>query len=162
MKRLTKPGLFAYALAALVIVLDQLSKYWILKILVLPSRDSVPVIGPVRLTMVWNKGVSFGLLRADIDLTRWALAAFSIAVAIFLAVWARNVTRRIAAVALGLLIGGAIGNVIDRIARGAVVDFISLHWHRAYTFPAFNLADSAITLGAICLLLDELLRVRRG
>ena len=61
-----------------------------------------------------------------------------------------------------MVLGGAIGNVIDRMARGAVVDFISLHWHRAYTFPAFNLADSAITLGAICLILDELRRVRKG
>ena len=61
-----------------------------------------------------------------------------------------------------MVMGGAIGNVIDRMMRGAVVDFISMHWHHAYTFPAFNLADSAITLGAICLILDELRRVRKG
>ena len=63
---------------------------------------------------------------------------------------------------IAMILGGAVGNVIDRVTHGAVVDFISLHWHRAYTFPAFNLADSAITLGAICLIVDELRRVRKG
>jgi len=74
----------------------------------------------------------------------------------------RNGSQRLFSFAIAMVLGGAVGNVIDRVARGAVVDFISLHWHQAYTFPAFNLADSSITLGAICLILDELRRVRQG
>jgi signal peptidase II len=109
--------------------------------------------------MVWNRGVSFGLLRADADLTRWALAAFSIIVSIFLAFWARNATRGLSATALGLVMGGAIGNVIDRIRFAAVADFIdaSRLW-----FPwIFNVADAAITCGIVLLLLDMLLQERR-
>jgi signal peptidase II len=74
----------------------------------------------------------------------------------------RNRAQKLFCFAIAMVLGGAVGNVIDRIARGSVVDFISMHWHRAYTFPAFNLADSAITLGAICLIVDELRRVRKA
>ena len=160
MKAVTKLGLFAYVLAAVVVALDQASKFWILHVFDLPLKATVPVAGPFHLTMVWNRGVSFGLLRADVDLTRWALAAFSIIVSIFLAVWVRNTGRKLSATALGMVMGGAIGNVVDRILRGQVVDFIQVHW-RTWYFPAFNLADSAITLGAICLIVDELRRVNR-
>jgi signal peptidase II len=160
MKGVTRLGLSAYGLAALVILLDQASKHWVLNIFQLPLKGSVPVAGPLHLTMVWNKGVSFGLLRAEVDLTRWALAAFSIIVAIFLAIWARNLTRKLAMVALGLVMGGAIGNVIDRIRFGAVADFIDVSrlW-----FPwIFNVADAAITCGIILLLIDMLLQERQG
>src|SRR5207237_7303771 len=108
----------------------------------------------------WNRGVSFGLLRADVDLTRWALAAFSIIVAAFLAAWVRKATRRLTAVALGLVMGGAIGNVVDRIRFGAVADFIDVSrlW-----FPwIFNVADAAITVGIALLLLDMLLQEKQG
>jgi signal peptidase II len=160
MKGVTRLGLSAYGLAALVILLDQASKHWVLNVFQLPLKGSVPVAGPLHLTMVWNKGVSFGLLRAEVDLTRWALAAFSIIVAIFLAIWARNLTRKLAMVALGLVMGGAIGNVIDRIRFGAVADFIDVSrlW-----FPwIFNVADAAITCGIILLLIDMLLQERQG
>lgn len=160
MKAFTKLGLSAYGLAALVIALDQASKYWILQSFDLPLKGSVPVAGPFHLTMVWNKGVSFGLLRADADLTRWALAAFSIIVSIFLAAWARNATRKLTATALGLVIGGAIGNVVDRIRFGAVADFLDVSrlW-----FPwIFNVADAAITVGVALLLLDMLLQDREA
>jgi signal peptidase II len=160
MKRLTKLGLGAYLLAALVVVLDQASKYWVLNVFDLPMKTSVPVAGPFHLTMVWNRGVSFGLLRADVDLTRWALAAFSIVVAIFLTVWVRNATRRMMAVALGLVIGGAIGNVIDRIRFAAVADF--LDFSRLWFPWIFNVADAAITCGIALLLLDMLLQEREG
>lgn len=156
MKRTTPLGLSAYLLALVVIALDQASKFWILKVFDLPTKVTVPVAGPFHLTMVWNRGVSFGLLRADVDLTRWALAAFSIIVAIFLAVWVRDARRRLMAVALGLVIGGAVGNVIDRIRVGAVADFLDFShlW-----FPwIFNVADAAITCGIALLLLDMLLQ----
>ena len=158
MKAFTKLGLSAYGLAALVVALDQASKHWILQAFDLPLKGSVPVAGSFHLTMVWNKGVSFGLLRADADLTRWALAAFSIIVSIFLAAWARNANRRLTAAALGLVIGGAVGNVIDRIRFGAVADF--LDFSRLWFPWIFNIADAAITVGVALLLLDMLLQDR--
>jgi signal peptidase II len=118
------------------------------------------VAGPLHLTMVWNKGVSFGLLRAEQDVTRWALAAFSIIVAMFLAVWVRKSTRKLTAVALGLVMGGAIGNVIDRIRFGAVADF--LDFSRLYFPWIFNIADAAITIGIVILLLDMLLQEKEA
>jgi signal peptidase II len=155
MKAVTKLGIFAYVLAAVVVALDQASKFWILHVFDLPLKASTALAGPLHLTMVWNRGVSFGLLRADVDLTRWALAAFSVIVSVFLAVSARNSTRKLSAVALGLVMGGAIGNVIDRIRFGAVADFIDVS--RLYFPWIFNVADAAITVGIALLLLDMLL-----
>ena len=159
MKGVTKLGGFAYLLAGLVVVLDQASKFWILHVFDLPSKASVPVAGPFHLTMVWNRGVSFGLLRADVDVTRWALVAFSVIVSVFLAAWVRNATRRVMAVSLGLVIGGAVGNVIDRIRFGAVADF--LDFSRLWFPWIFNVADAAISCGIALLLLDMLLQERR-
>lgn len=156
MKRTTSLGVFAYLLALVVVALDQASKFWILRVFDLPAKASVLVGGPFHLTMVWNRGVSFGLLRADVDLTRWALAAFSIIVAVFLAVWVRDARRRMMAVALGLVIGGAVGNVIDRIRFGAVADF--LDFSRLWFPWIFNVADAAITCGIALLLVDMLLQ----
>lgn len=152
---MTRLAPLAYGLAAAVIVLDQLSKWWILEIVRLPERLQLPVLPVFSLTMVWNRGVSFGLFRADQDLGRWLLAGFSLAVAIALAVWARRVERRLTALALGLVIGGAIGNLIDRVRFGAVVDFLDFS---GLYFPwVFNVADSAISVGVALLLLDSLL-----
>lgn len=152
---MSKLGRLAFALAALMVIADQAVKYWVHDVLRLAERQTLPLLGPIRLTGVWNPGVSFGFLQANHDLVRWALAAFSIGVAIMLAVWVRATERALFAVAVGLVMGGAVGNVIDRIRYGAVVDFIDaspLH------FPwIFNVADSAITIG-ICLLLLDMLR----
>ena len=155
LKSISKLGWTAYGLAALVILVDQLSKYWILYVYDLPSRISTPIAGPFSLTMVWNRGVSFGLFRADADLVRWILTLFSICVAIALAIWVRKAHRPLLGVGLGLVIGGAIGNAIDRIRFGAVVDF--LDFQRLGFFPwVFNVADSAITIGVVFLLLDSM------
>ena len=144
----------AYGLAVLTIVLDQLSKWWVLYVFDLPAKGSVQVGGPFSLTMVWNKGVSFGLLRAEQDLTRWALVVFSLVVAAFLAVWARKIEKPLLAIAVGLVMGGAVGNAIDRARFGAVADFLDF---KALYFPwVFNIADSAITVGVVLLLLDSL------
>ena len=149
-----RTSLIAYGLAVLTIVLDQLSKLWVLNVFDLPSKGSVHVGGPVSLTMVWNEGVSFGLLRAEQDLTRWALVVFSLAVAAFLAVWARKIEKPLLAIAVGLVRGGAVGNAIDRARFGAVADFLDF---KALYFPwVFNIADSAITVGVVLLLLDSL------
>ena len=147
-------AIWAYGLAVLTIVLDQLSKWWVLYVFDLPAKGSVQVGGPFSLTMVWNKGVSFGLLRAEQDFTRWALVVFSLVVAAFLAVWARKIEKPLLAIAVGLVMGGAIGNAIDRARFGAVADFLDF---KALYFPwVFNVADSAITVGVILLLLDSL------
>jgi signal peptidase II len=155
MTGISKLGWMAFALAAIVVVADQAIKAWILSGLNLPELVTLKVAGPFYLTMVWNPGVSFGFLPAQHDLVRWALAGFSIAVSIVLAVWVRKSVRPLFAVAVGLVMGGAIGNVIDRIRFGAVADFVDVS---RMHFPwVFNVADSAITIG-ICLLLLDMLR----
>ena len=132
-------------------------KAWILYGLNLPLRLSVEVLGPLRLTMVWNEGVSFGFLQARHDLARWGLTAFALLVALALAAWARKADRRLLGVSLGLIIGGAVGNAIDRARFGAVVDFVDVS--ALGFFPwVFNIADSAITIGVILMLLESFRR----
>ncbi len=147
---------FAYALAALLVVADQLSKWWIVGPVDLPSLGRIPVLAPFfNLSMVWNRGVSFGLLRADADIGRWGLALFSICIAVGLGVWARTLDRKLPALAIGLVIGGAIGNVIDRIRLGAVIDFLDFS---GLYFPwVFNVADMGVTVGVALLVLDSLI-----
>ncbi|MDB5430379.1 MAG: lspA [Caulobacter sp.] len=149
-------ALLTFVLAAVVIIADQALKAWLLGPFHLAARGTAPLIGPLQLTLVQNPGVSFGLFRADADWGRWALAAFSGGVALFLGIWALRVTRPLLAVALGLVMGGAVGNLIDRVRWGTVVDFIDI---RGLMFPwVFNIADSAITIGVVFLLLDSLRR----
>ena len=160
MRPTSRPGALAYALATVVIVLDQAIKAWILGGLGLAIGAPRPVWGPLRLTLVENPGVSFGLFQSDASWTRWALAAFSLVVALALALWARRAERPFTGLALGLIIGGAIGNFIDRVRTGVVVDFVDV---TALYFPwVFNLADSAITVGIVLLLAEGLLQPRPG
>lgn len=156
----TSRGWLTYGLAVLVVALDQLAKYWILNILDLPSRQSVPLLPVFSLSMVWNRGVSFGLLRADVDIARWGLAAFSLVVAGAMAVWARSNQRLTPAIGLGLVIGGAIGNLVDRVRFGAVADF--LDFTRLGFAWVFNVADSGITVGVAILLIDSLVSHRKA
>jgi signal peptidase II len=153
----TRWGLMAYAIAASVIVLDQIAKFWVLNVVRLQDLPAIPVLPVFQLKMVWNPGVSFGLLRADTDSGRWVLVAFATAVVAALVYWARKLDRPLTAVALGLVIGGAIGNnLIDRVRFGAVADFLDF---QGLFFPwVFNVADSAITVGAILLIYDTFLR----
>lgn len=161
MIKVTRPGWTAYGLAMTVIVLDQLTKYWILAVLRLPEYASHDVVWPLQFTRIWNQGVSFGMLQAGEDLVRWGLVVFSIGVAALLVAWARSQARLLPALGLGLVIGGAIGNAVDRARFGAVVDFIDVQ--RLGFFPwIFNIADSGITIGVILLLLDSLRRDARS
>jgi signal peptidase II len=146
-------GVAAYGIAAAVAGLDQLSKYWILNVLDLPNRPPVQVLPFFHLTMVWNPGVSFGMLRADTPAGRWLLVTFALAIVAGLIVWARRIMRPLLAVAVGLMLGGALGNnLIDRVRFGAVADFLDFH----PIFPwVFNIADSGITIGVALLLLDS-------
>jgi signal peptidase II len=138
-----------------VLALDQLSKYWIIKVLRLPEVGKIELSSLFDLTMVWNYGVSFGALKADAAWERWALVGLSAIIATIFVVWLMRAKRGHTILALSLVIGGAIGNMIDRIRYGAVADFLDFS---AMHFPwVFNVADSAITIGAILLALDMLL-----
>lgn len=144
-------------LAALVLLLDQITKWWVLEVLHLPRRGQVRVTPFLDLTMVWNRGVTFGLLGSDLWWKPLALGAVALLVALLLLVWLARAENRRVAWGLGLVLGGAVGNVIDRARFGAVVDFVHLH-AGGYSWYVFNLADSAIVCGVGLLLLDALIR----
>jgi signal peptidase II len=155
LKAISKLGWLAYLTAATTVVLDQASKYWIMHELNLASLGSVPVFGPLQLTWLENRGVSFGLFHSEANTMRWILTSFALVVAAVIAVLARNAVRPLVALAFGLMVGGAVGNAIDRIRLGAVIDFIDL---QRLFFPwVFNVADSALTIGVILLLIDTAL-----
>lgn len=153
-------GWTAYAIAVAVLGLDQLSKYWIMEVLRLPEYATQEVFWPLQFTRIWNQGVSFGLLQAGNDFVRWGMVAFNLGVALLLIRWVwRGQMRMLAAVGYGMLIGGAIGNAIDRALFGAVIDFLDVQ--RLGFFPwIFNIADAGITVGVILFLLDSLRRER--
>jgi signal peptidase II len=140
------------SLAVLVVILDQVTKLWALATVFSPPRR-IEVMSMLDIVPVWNRGVSFGLLASDSPWGPWLLSGFALAVSAALTVWLARATVWPLVWGLGLVIGGAIGNVIDRIRFGAVVDFIDVHYG-AWHWPAFNIADSAITLGVGFLLLD--------
>jgi signal peptidase II len=146
------------ATAAVIAVLDQASKLWLLFVFDLPSR-------PVRLTpfldlvLVWNRGISYGLFQQDGAFGRGVLLAVTAVAVVLLWIWLARSTSRLMVVALGLIIGGAVGNAIDRMAYGAVVDFLLLHLTTAsfsFKWYVFNLADAAIVAGVAGLLYDSL------
>ncbi len=153
------------ALLALTVVLDQLSKSWVVGYFDTPG--SAPIVGvPQRvvtpffnLILTWNRGMSFGLFNRD---SSWNTALFSVIAVVIvtaLLVWLWRTDSALVAAGIGLVAGGAIGNVIDRLRLGAVTDFLDFHWHD-WHFATFNLADSAITTGVALLLLDALLNRR--
>ena len=146
---------------ALVILADQLSKIVIAKTLAYGEHMSV-LHGFFDLTLIYNKGAAFSFLSNAAGWQRWFFTGIGIAAALFIVfLLARHGTQRLFAFALALIAGGALGNVVDRVIHGHVIDFILVYW-RDWSFPAFNVADSAITIGAVLLILDELLRVRRA
>ena len=145
---------FGLAVAAAILVADQVSKWWILEHVMQPLR-SLEITGFFNLVMVWNPGVSFGMFGGSCETGRWVLSAFALAISAFLLNWLRQVDRRFPALAIGMVIGGAIGNVVDRVRFGAVADFLDVHLF-GYHWPAFNVADSAITVGVAILLIDSL------
>ncbi len=143
-------------LAGLVVLIaDQASKYWVLNVLDLPDLRTVALLPVLSLTMVWNQGVTFGLLHQDGPGGAWILTAIALAVVVGLTVWMRRAERGVVAVALGAIAGGAIGNAIDRIRYGAVVDFIHAHAF-GWSWYVFNVADAAIVCGVAVLMLDGL------
>jgi len=147
-------------IAALIVVADQFTK-----VLVLGSfqyGESLPMTSFFNLVRVHNLGAAFSFLADAGGWQRWFFTGLG-TVAALVMVWMlrAHAGQRLFCSAISFILGGAVGNVIDRLMHGYVVDFLDFYWGR-WHFPAFNLADSAITLGAILLILDELLRVRRG
>ncbi len=153
-----RPGLLA---AFLVFAADQGTKWWMAEVLRLPERRRVPLLeaGPfaLDLSMVWNRGVTFGLLAGDAPWHGWLLAGLALAVAAVLLRWMARAETRAVALALGAVVGGAVGNVVDRLRFGAVFDFVDAsawgwHWY------VFNVADAAIVGGVLVLVADALFR----
>ncbi|MEM8798713.1 MAG: signal peptidase II [Pseudomonadota bacterium] len=149
-----------WAVIGFTLIADQLSKYWILEVFRLPEKRSVEVLPFFDLTMVWNKGISLGLFQQDSVWGRWILIGFTMAVTSGLIIWLIRARRALLSLGLALVIGGAVGNAIDRIRFGAVADFLEFSWG-SYSYYVFNIADTAITIGVGCLLLDHLLESRK-
>ena len=144
----------ALTAAALVAVLDQASKWWIVEKLMQPPRI-VPLTPFLDLVLVHNRGITFGMFNSGGSLQPLLFTALAIVIAAGLLVWLKGVTRCWVAIAIGAILGGAVGNVLDRLRLGAVVDFIDAHiggWH----WPAFNVADSAISVAVVLIAVDAL------
>jgi signal peptidase II len=150
--------------ALVVLVLDQASKLAVLRGLNLDRIEAFDVLPPYLVfRMAWNRGVNFGLLSGTADLTRWLLIALALGISAWVLIWVRRERLGLPAqVAAGLLIGGAIGNVIDRLAYGAVADFLNMSCCGIENPFSFNLADVAIFLGAIGLVLVSGGKTPRG
>lgn len=153
MARLTVWGPLAplgLALAALVYGIDQTHKWWMLDVFGIAGRQPVPLAPFFELVLVWNRGVSYGLLTTHLQ---EALAAVSVAVSLALWVWLCRSRRALAAAAIAVVIGGALGNATDRVFRGAVADFFHFHVG-SFSWYVFNIADTAIVAGVALLLYD--------
>ena len=150
------------SIAAAVLVLDQISKYVLLEWVMRPEGvDQTPFASDVvvevlpffNFIMAWNTGISFSMLSADGDVGRWGLVALQSAITVAVVWWSRSFTTRLGVIGAGLVVGGALGNIIDRVRFGAVADFFDFHvggWH----FATFNVADSCISIGVALWLLD--------
>lgn len=142
--------------AAVVGVFDQATKYIILEYVMNPPHR-IEVTPFFNIVLAWNRGVSFGLFGHESDLGPILLTLLAVVISIALLIWIRRADDRLTVVALGLIIGGALGNVIDRLRFGAVTDFLDFHAF-GYHWPAFNIADSAICVGAAILIGSSLFR----
>ncbi len=145
-----------YSIAVVVLLLDQLTKYWVTAVLDLPARGVMPVLPFFDLLWVANPGVSMSLFVARNATQTWLLVAVTLAIAAGVAFWIARENNRVDAAALGLILGGALGNIVDRARFGHVVDFIDLFW-RDHHFYIFNVADAAISCGVAVLLLRSVL-----
>jgi signal peptidase II len=154
-----RPGIIA---ALAVIALDQVSKLWLLRVLDIARRGAVKVTPFFDLVLAWNTGISYGWFQNEDAAGQAILLAVKAAAVVVLAIWMVRSRSRLATLALGLIIGGAIGNAIDRLAYGAVVDFALFHvqiGERSFNWYVFNLADVAIVAGVAALLYDSFVRV---
>ncbi len=147
----------ALVIAALIFALDQVTKWIVIDLLRLPQRGVVDLLPFFDLRWVENHGVSMGFLTASSDTGRWLLVAMTAAIAAAVAVWLWREKNRADAIALSLVLGGALGNIVDRSRYGYVADFADLHFGEWRPFLIFNVADAAITIGVLLLLVRALL-----
>lgn len=136
------------SLAGAVFAVDRLSKWGLMEIVGLLEKGEIEVLPFFKLVMIWNSGISFGLFQNNMALGRWVFIGLALVIVGFLILWLKRTQSLLLAAALGLIIGGALGNVYDRIRFGAVADFFYFHIGDYY-WPAFNVADAAITIGAV-------------
>jgi len=144
---------FVTLIALVGLAADQAMKLWLLHVVDLGMTGPYRLLPVLDIVLVWNRGISYGLFQQDGDLGRWLLVGVTILATVALWVWSTRVTDRFVALALALVIGGAIGNGIDRVAYGAVVDFVHFHVG-TFSWYVFNLADVWIVAGVIGLLID--------
>jgi signal peptidase II len=143
----------AWMLAAAIFIVDQLSKFAMIGPLRLHERGSIDQLPIFRFTWTENRGISLGLGQAETDLQRWLLVAGTAAIAAVVAWWIRREEKGGERMALALVLGGALGNIVDRVRLGFVVDFLDLHFGEWRPFLVFNVADAAISIGVVILLL---------
>ena len=147
----------AYGLAVAIFAADQLTKWIVTVPLQLQAKAQIVLLPVFNLTWVENNGISLGLLNATTPTGRWLLVALTAAIAIGVAVWITREEKRGDQLALGLVLGGALGNIVDRTRHGYVVDFADLHFGAFRPFLVFNVADAAISIGVVILLLRAFL-----
>ena len=150
-------SLLGLGIAALTVVADQLHKAWMLYVFNIGAKTPVAIAPFFDLVLVWNQGISYGLLPQQGELGRLGLILFAIVASLALAVWLARQTSQLAGASIGLIIGGAVGNAIDRIAYGAVADFFSFHAF-GFEWYVFNIADTAIVAGVLGLLYGSLIQ----
>lgn len=155
-----KPSRLGLSAGLVTLILDQATKLYLLNIFDLPLREPVRLAPFLDLMVVWNRGISYGLFQQQTDLGRWILVLVSVLVATGLSLWLRKASGRLLAISLGLVAGGAIGNAVDRLAYGAVFDFVHFHVG-AWSWYVFNVADAAIVAGVVGLLYDSFILDRR-
>ena len=152
-----RKGALGFSVAAVVFILEQISKWIVLGPLDLRNTFQVRILPIFNLTYTENHGISLGLFQASSDAMRWVLVAVTAAIAAGVAVWITREEKRGDQIALGMVLGGALGNILDRVRHGYVVDFADLHFGDFRPFFIFNVADAAISIGVVILLLRAFL-----
>lgn len=153
-------ALFGFMTALAALAIDQVHKYWMIEVYMIGARGRVELTSYFDLVLEWNRGISYGLLQQNSAMGRVLLIGFAFVAVTVLAVWMVRTHSRLAAVSIGFIIGGALGNVADRLIHGAVADFFLLHYGD-YNWYVFNIADVAIGVGVAGILLDWFRTARR-
>jgi signal peptidase II len=158
-KKIFQTGLFWWWVTLLVLLIDRFTKVWIQHSLSL--YDSIRITSFFNVTLAYNKGAAFSFLNSASGWQSWLFGVIAVVVSVVLIVWLKRLSRqqKWLSIALTLIIGGALGNLWDRLSYGYVIDFIQVHWDKYY-WPVFNGADSAICLGAAMLVLESLFKSR--
>jgi signal peptidase II len=150
-----------FLLAALVLVVDQASKLTLLYLTDLRLTYPWTLTSILDFTVVWNRGISYGLFQQDTELGRWVLTGIKVVAAVILSFWLRRAENRAEAIGIGLIIGGALGNAIDRMAHGAVFDFVHFHIG-TFSWYVFNVADAAIVVGVTLMVASPFFALTKG